>query len=141
MSNLIRYNEPLMSIFDELEKIVNNNVFSKNVDCWLPNVDIKDEDKAYLVKVDIPGMDKKNIKISVDQYNNLIIDGERDSEVKKESKGYICFERRKGSFFRKMALPSTINSQNIKAKYQNGVLEINIPKAEENLVKQIDIES
>jgi len=149
MSNLVRYNQPLTSIFDEFEKNISRvlsaypvfgNDFSTNGDSWLPDVDVKEEDKFYVIKADVPGMEKKDIKISIDQHNNLVIEGERDTEIKKEKKGYLCFERYKGSFFRKIALPGAADAQGIKAKYQNGVLEINIPKSKETMVKQISIE-
>lgn len=149
MSNLVRYNQPLTSIFDEFEKNINHflsaypvfgSEFSARGDSWLPDVDIKEEDKFYIVKADIPGMDKKDIGINIDQHNNLIIKGERDNEIKKEKNGYLYFERYKGSFFRKIPLPGAVNSQDVKAKYQSGVLEINIPKAKETVLKQINIE-
>lgn len=149
MSNLVRYNQSLASIFDEFEKNINrvlsaypvlDNDFYSVDDSWLPDVDVKEEDKFYVVKADMPGMEKKDIKISIDQQNNLIIEGERDDEIKKEKKGYIYFERYKGSFFRKIVLPRAVDAQVIKAKYQSGVLEINIPKSKETVVKQISIE-
>lgn len=139
MSNLIRYNRPFSSTFDELEKFLSYPSSINNRDVWLPDVYIKDDGSSYSVKSDVPGMDKKDIKINIDRYNNLIIEGERDVNIKKEQKNYLCFERYKGSFFRKIALPSAVDAQNIKAKYRDGVLEINVPKAKENITKQIDI--
>jgi HSP20 family protein len=149
MSNLVRYNQPLTSIFDEFGKNINRflsaypvlgNDFSSVGDSWLPDVDVKEEDKFYVVKADVPGMEKKDIKISIDQQNNLVIEGERDTEIKKEKKGYLCFERYKGAFFRKIALPGAVDAQGIKATYQSGVLEVNVPKSKETVVKQISIE-
>ena len=143
MSKLIRYNYPLSSVFDEMEKNFNNFLSypaSGNKDFWLPDVDIKEDGDVYTVKMDVPGMDKKNIKINIDKYNNLIVEGERDSEIKQNKKDYICFERYKGSFYRKFTLPGTVNSQGIKATYRDGVLDIKIPKAKEEVTKQINIE-
>ncbi len=147
MLNLTRHNQPLASIFDEFEKNINQflpsyfkNDPSNNNVYWTPEIDIKEEDQFYVVTADMPGMEKKDIKINMDQYNNLVIEGERDTETKKEKKGYICFERYKGTFFRKFSLPGVVDAQGIKAKYQNGVLEINIPKSKETVTKQISIE-
>jgi HSP20 family protein len=151
MSNLVHYNQPLTSIFDDFENNINRFLSSypargggfsdSNVgNYWLPNIDVKEEDRSYVITADVPGMEKKDIKISIDQYSNLIIEGERDTEVKKEKKGYICFERHKGSFFRKIALPGAVDAQDIKAKYQQGVLEVNVPKSKESVVKQINVE-
>lgn len=149
MLNLTRYNQHMNSIFDELDKSFNRFLPSTlsllrngivNNDCWLPNIDIKEDDTSYTVMADVPGIAKENIKTSIDQYNNLVIEGKRESEVKEEQKNYICIERQNGSFFRKIPIPGIVDAKDIKAKYQDGVLSITIPKTKENLTKEITLE-
>lgn len=145
MSSLIRYSRPFSVLLDEVENNL-NHAFSlyptnnQNRDYWLPEIDVKEQNNSYLIKMDLPGMDKKDVKISIDQQNNLVISGERETASKKERKDYICFERYKGSFFRKVPLPGTVDAQHITAKYRDGVLEITVPRAQEHLSKQIAIE-
>lgn len=147
LSNLIRYRS-LASLLNDFEKNANQlwnpseqYLANLNIDSWLPPVDIKEENDRYVVKADIPGVEVKDIKTSIDQQNNLIIEGEKESEFKKEEKNYSYTERSKGSFYRKINLPLMVDAENITAKYKNGVLEIIIPKTKKSTAKQIDIKS
>jgi HSP20 family protein len=136
-------------IFDELEKVIGRqppsfSVADKNSvnngNYWLPSIDIKEEESSFTVLADLPGIEKKDIKVSMDKYNNLIIEGEKAIEVKDEKMGHICMERCKGSFFRKIVLPNTVDPQAISANYRNGVLEIVVAKSNDNTIKQVIIQ-
>lgn len=106
---------------------------------WVPSVDIKEEKDKFLVLVDIPGVDPKEVKISWEN-NELSVQGHREIVKKDESENYSRIERNSGTFYRKFSLPDTADSQNIKATSKHGVLEILIPKHEKSKPQQISIE-
>ena len=83
------------------------------------------------MSVDLPGMDKSEIKMHVED-NGLVIEGERKSEKKEEKDKYHFCERHFGSFHREVSLPKNANVDGINAMYDNGVLKVVIPKKEEN---------
>ena len=91
---------------------------------------MKENEKEYELKVDLPGMDKSEIKMTVEN-NGLVIEGERKSEKKEEKDKYHFTERHYGSFHREVSLPKNANVEAINAVYENGVLNVVIPKKEE----------
>ncbi len=105
---------------------------------WNPAVDIAEKDAEYVVKVELPGLSKDDVKIST-QDNVLTIRGEKKEE--KESKGstYHRVERAYGSFQRSFTLPTTVKSDNIEASFNDGMLTITLPKAEEAKPKMIEV--
>lgn len=106
-----------------------------------PAVDVIDEKDRIIVKAELPGMNKDDIDITVED-GVLTIKGEkkRETEIKKE--GYYHLERRYGSFHRVIDLPDEVDENKVKATYKDGVLEINLPKKEETkrAEKKIKIE-
>jgi HSP20 family protein len=88
-----------------------------------------ESDKEIITTAEMPGLEKQDIKINVTE-DMLEISAETKQEEKKEEKGYIYRERRSGSYYRAISLPSTVDSDNSKATYENGVLEIKMPKTE-----------
>ena len=94
---------------------------------WHPAVDIIGRDKDILVRLDIPGVNEKDIDISFDGHI-LAVSGERVEDTGKEVDGYLTRERLFGSFHRIIHLPSNIESRGLKANYSRGVLEILIPR-------------
>jgi len=109
---------------------------------WVPSVDIKDEDKQFVIRADIPGVDPKDIEVSMEN-GMLTIKGERKSESEEEDKekGYRRVECSYGSFYRRFSLPDTADSDNIKAKGKDGVLEIVIAKQEPAKAKKISVKT
>ena len=94
-----------------------------------PFIDVMDGDKEIIATAEMPGLEKKDIKINVTE-DMLEISAETKQEEKKDEKGYIYRERRSGSYYRAISLPSTVDPDNSKATYENGVLEIKMPKTE-----------
>lgn len=92
-----------------------------------PLVDIKDEGDKYVVEVDLPGVDKKDINLEV-RGNSLLISAKKKEEKKEEKEGYIRSERSFVGYRRVLRLPEDADTNNIKAKYENGVLRIEIGK-------------
>ena len=93
-------------------------------------MDMKENDKEYELKVDLPGMEKSEIKMTVEN-NGLVIEGERKSEKKNKKDKCHFTERHYGSFRREISLPKNANVEAISAVYENGVLDVTIPKKEE----------
>lgn len=106
---------------------------------WAPAVDIKEDDKQFMVFADIPGVDPKSINIRMDENGVLTVSGEKTTESKKEEKGYTRIERFSGSFYRRFTLPDTADSHNISAKSKHGVLELIIPKKAKSQPKSIEV--
>jgi HSP20 family protein len=105
---------------------------------WAPRVDIKEEDKRFLILADIPGVDPADIEVNMDK-GVLSIKGERSSEGKEESARFTRVERSRGVFHRRFALPDSADADGITATGRHGVLEIAIPKKPETTPRRISI--
>jgi len=105
---------------------------------WTPAVDIAEHDDEYLVKVELPGVNKEDVKITIES-NVLTIRGEKKQEKETKKENYHRVERNYGSFQRSFTLPSTVKSDKIDASYKDGILSISLPKAEEAKPKQIEV--
>jgi HSP20 family protein len=92
-----------------------------------PKVEIRDKEKEYVIKAEIPGMDEKDLKVEFRQ-NSLIIAGERKSEKETEEKGNYRSEFRYGCFFREIPLDQEVDSEHANARYKNGVLTVHLAK-------------
>ncbi|MCK5015042.1 MAG: Hsp20/alpha crystallin family protein [Candidatus Omnitrophica bacterium] len=106
---------------------------------WVPAIDVHDEGDRYVVKAELPGMEKKNVQVSVNG-NILSIKGEKkkDNKIKEE---HCCrTERYYGSFQRNIRLANHVDIGKIKASFKDGVLELALPKNESAKLKSIDIE-
>ncbi len=106
---------------------------------WAPRVDVREEDKRFVIEADIPGVDPKAIEINMDK-GVLSIRGERKTERKVEDGKYSRVERAHGVFHRRFTLPDSANPDGIRATGKHGVLEIEIPKRPETTPRKIDIE-
>jgi HSP20 family protein len=104
---------------------------------WNPPVDVLEEKDKIMVKVEVPGIDEKDLRVTFED-GLLTISGERQFE-RKEERNYHRIERAYGSFTRTFSLPRTVDATQIAANYNNGVLEVTIPKKEDALPKQIAI--
>jgi HSP20 family protein len=107
---------------------------------WVPAVDIKEEDDAFVIVADIPGVDPKDIEVHMDN-GILTIKGEKETEKKEEREGYKRVERSFGSFYRRFGLPDTADPEKISAKSNHGVLEVRIAKHERVQPRKISVDS
>jgi HSP20 family protein len=105
---------------------------------WAPAVDIFENEQELVVKADLPDVQPGDLDIRVEN-NVLTIRGERKFEKKENENNYLRVERTYGAFSRSFSLANTVNAEAIKAEYQNGVLELHIPKREEAKPKQIKV--
>ncbi len=107
---------------------------------WRPAVDIVEEKGRIVLRADLPGVDRENIDVSMED-GFLTITGERAAEDRSEVDGIERYERVSGRFYRRFSLPETADAEVIKARMQNGILEIDIPKLPEVQPRRIDIEA
>jgi len=142
------YRDPVDTFRDfrgELDRIFNNNEtgYTETAPEWVPAVDIKEAKDAYEVVADVPGVEAKDIDISLDD-GVLTVKGERKHESKdaseEEGEAYTRTERSYGSFYRRFTLPDTADAENISAKTEHGVLKLHIPKKEKALPKKISVQ-
>jgi len=145
---LIRW-RPLVRDMESVQEEVNrvfDSFFGPNVyrrgsepSMWEPEVDISEDKDNLIVQVDLPGMEKDDIRVRVHD-GMLTIAGERKLDrEEKDGQSYYRRERTFGSFTRTFTLPTTVDGQKIKAAYKNGVLTIDLPKVEAAKPKEIPI--
>jgi HSP20 family protein len=106
---------------------------------FTPRVDIAESDKALMIHAELPGMAKDDVKITVSDDNILTIRGEKKREEKTEDKNYMRVERAYGSFTRSFTLPDNLDTARIAAQFENGVLNVSIPKTEPVKPKETEI--
>ncbi len=105
---------------------------------FTPAADIYEDDKKIAIKLEVPGIDEKDLDVSVEN-NTLTIKGERKFEKEEKEENFHRVERRYGSFFRAFTLPSTVDTEHVSANYQNGVLKLELKKKPEAQPKQIKV--
>ena len=94
---------------------------------WAPRVDMYEESGDIVVKAELPGIQRSDIEVTVED-NDLILKGERKSEKEVKDENYYRVERAYGTFYRRIPLPSAVDAEKIKAKFQDGVLEVRVAK-------------
>ncbi|HOG23149.1 MAG: Spore protein SP21 [Candidatus Omnitrophica bacterium ADurb.Bin292] len=149
MNHLIRKENQWMDPFDMLADLhgnINRLLSSslrrgsqENISSFAPSLDLREKDDRFVVRADVPGIDKKDIDISVIG-NTLMIKGERKSEERQDEKGYYYTERVFGTFHRSVELPVEVDSEKVTASYKDGVLEVTVPKSERAKPKQIKVD-
>ena len=105
---------------------------------FVPPVDIYEDEHSVTLKVEVPGLDPKDVDVQVENHT-LTIKGERKFEKEEKEENFHRIERRYGSFVRSFTLPSTVDTDNIKADYENGVLKVLLAKSAEAKPKQIKV--
>ncbi len=98
-------------------------------DAWAPAVDIFEDDKAIVIKADLPEVDKKDVEVTLD-HGVLTLKGERKLEKEEKKDNYTRIERSYGSFLRSFSLPDYVEADKIAADYTGGVLKLTLPKSQ-----------
>ena len=130
--------DEIRNVFDRFlngEETDQSNVVTSQ---WTPRVDIKEEDSRFVIFADIPGVDPKDIEITMEK-GILSIKGERKSESTEQNGKLTRTERSHGLFYRRFALPDSANAEGINAVGKNGVLEISIPKRPETAPRRNNV--
>lgn len=134
MTNLVYY-QP-WSLMDrwhrEIDQIFNGRADASqpavpNSAAWMPSVDLQEEDDRFVLRADVPGVALKDIEVSAED-GTLTIRGERPAKDRVSSDAFEHIERAAGTFLRRFTLPDSARAEAIKARYADGVLEIEIPK-------------
>ncbi|HHS12998.1 MAG TPA: Hsp20/alpha crystallin family protein [bacterium] len=140
--SLVRWNprQSLMSLPSALDDFFRG--FGLNFEeqdrIWMPIVDVAETEDAYEIKAEIPGLKKEDIKISLEE-GMLTLQGEKKEEKEKEKRNYHRIERVYGAFHRSFRLPREVEADKIKARYEDGILSVVIPKSEKLKPKQIAV--
>ncbi len=139
--DIITYPHRQLSAFDRfINSWFENSLSTTEERSIIPAVDVETTDKEYAITAEIPGIDKKDVHIEVND-GVLTISGEKsDKREKSDEHSYVC-ERRFGSFSRRFSLPKDADTDHINAQYANGVLALTIPrKQEKKNIKKINIQ-
>ena len=105
---------------------------------WAPLVDIVEDDKEYLIKVELPEVQKENVKVTVEG-GTLSISGERKAEKEEKGRKFHRIERYYGSFERSFSVPDDADSSKVNAEFKEGVLRVHLAKSEKARPKQIEV--
>jgi HSP20 family protein len=106
---------------------------------FVPPVDIYEDEHRIVLKLEVPGMKQEDFDVQLEN-NTLTIRGERKFEKEEKEENFHRIERRYGTFFRSFAVPNTVNTEQVKAGYEAGVLRIELAKREETKPKQIKVQ-
>ena len=146
MTNLIRFSpstemrrlqREIDSLFDNFFPTRYEEGNNEGV-AWSPRVDLAETDDAYFIHADVPGLKKEDIEINY-QDGTLTVRGERTFEETDENRKFVRVERSYGRFYRAFTLPKTVKEGDINATFEDGVLTIEVPKAEEKKPRRIEI--
>ena len=105
---------------------------------WIPAMDVVETGDHFVLKADLPGLSENDVKIELEE-NVLTISGERKVEHEQKGEGYYRVERSFGAFSRSLTLPEGVDADAIKANFDNGVLEVRIPKPEQQKPRKVQI--
>jgi HSP20 family protein len=135
----------MVGIQDEMNRLFNDFLSSapgenaeSGLSYWGPSVDISENDDEILLEAEVPGMNRDDIKITI-QDNVLTLKGEKKQQAEKKGTNYHRIERSYGSFERSFSLPTSVQADQVKANYQNGILHVKLPKSEEAKPKEISV--
>ncbi len=136
--SIIRYNADdfVPTSFSNLvDRFFNESLTRSGGSTFVPKVDILEKDQAFELHVAAPGMNKEDFKIDFKD-NYLTISGERKFTNEKKDKNFHSVETQYGAFSRSFSLPENVDATRINAKYNNGILELSIPKDEKKVIAQ-----
>lgn len=144
--NIVKYDpfRELRGLQDEMTRLFagvapasfNRDEFARGT--WSPNVDIYEDKDRLIVEAELPGMNREDFEISVEN-NVLTLKGERRFEKSTEGDNYHRIERAYGAFTRQFTLPQTVTAEGANADFENGVLSVALPKREETKARKIEI--
>ena len=128
----------LQNRVNSLFRDLNEGENSLTTASFVPAVDVYEDEKAVVLKLEVPGVEEKDLDISIEK-NTLTVKGERKFEKEEKEENFHRIERRYGSFYRAFTLPSTVDTENVQANYNAGVLRLEFKKKPEAQPKQIKV--
>lgn len=140
MTQIVRWNrvDPT-NLLNEFERVFNRPTFRWHNE-WSVALDVAENDEGYVVKASLPGIPADDVELTLED-NVLTIKGEMKADETVEEAQYHVRERRFGSFSRSIRFPVLVNSTAVTASFENGVLSLQVPKAEEAKAKRIEIKA
>jgi HSP20 family protein len=105
---------------------------------WIPAMDLVEADDEFVLRADLPGVTEDDVNIEVED-NVLTISGQRKTEHEERKEGYYRVERASGSFSRALTLPEGVDPESVTATFENGVLEVRVPKPEQRKPRKVTI--
>ena len=147
MMNLVRWNpfREMTAMQNRIDRMFNNPYWltdrvgdDTGMGMWNPVVDLYEKDDHFVIKAELPGVDKKDIAIDLKD-RVLTLSGERSYENEVKEENYYRRERSYGKFQRAFTLPADVDSDKIKAEFKDGLLKIEVPKPEQQKPKQVTI--
>ncbi len=136
--SIVRYNSNDFvpaSFSSIVDRFFNDSIARSGGSTFVPKVDVIENAEAYEIHFAAPGLAKEDFKIEVND-NHLTVSGERKFSNEKKDKNYHSIETQYGSFSRSFSLPENVDGAKINAKYNNGILELTLPKDEKKVLKQ-----
>ena len=130
--------EPLTADFDRLFSTLFDRSNQATVQRWVPPMDLVEHDDHFLLRADLPGLTQEDVSLEFND-GTLTVSGERKPEHAQRERGYYRLERQFGNFSRQLTLPEGIDPDAVKASFENGVLEVWIPKPEQRKPRRIPI--
>ena len=139
MKALVHYRPRTLGFFDRWDKVLDSFFDDQRYEYnRLPSVDVREDDKAYHLEAELPGMTEKDIEVKVEE-NLLTISGKNEAGKEEKKNGYVIRERKSASFNRSFVLPKDVNKDNIKAEFKNGLLTLTIEKSPKAQPKMIEV--
>ena len=147
MMDLIRWNpwNELVSLRERMNRVFDDSLFRSDrredsfaMGTWSPAVDMFEKDDTVVIKAELPGLDKKDVSLDL-QNGVLTLKGERKYENEVKEENYYRREMSCGKFIRSFSLPADVDADKIKAEFQNGLLTVEVPKPEAHKPKQIKV--
>jgi len=147
MMDLIRWNpwNELAALRDRMNRVFDDSLFRSDrrddplaMGSWSPTVDMFEKDDKVVIKAELPGLDKKDVSLDL-QNGVLTLKGERKHENEVKEENFYRREMSYGKFVRSFSLPVDVDADQIKAEFQNGLLTVEVPKPEEHKPKQIKV--
>lgn len=135
LRELFELQRGINQLFDESFGTPREEVASR---AWTPAVDVYEDEDSFLIKVELPEINREDVKVNLNE-NTLSISGERRVENEDKRDNYHRVERSYGQFYRSFTLPPNVNAEGINAQFKEGVLRLTLPKKEEAKPRQIDV--
>ena len=132
--------EQLSSLREEMNRLFESPLagLSQGFNTWAPTVDLFEDKNNFFVQLEVPGMKKEEIEVSLHE-GTLIISGERKFEHESDERQTYRSERFSGRFQRSVVLPAAVAADKVTASYKDGILTVTLPKSEESKPKQIEV--
>jgi HSP20 family protein len=134
LRGIVAFRNPFNTLFRDLKEGEGTQATAS----FIPAVDVYEDEKKVVLKLEVPGIEEKDLDVSVEK-NTLTVKGERKLEKEEKEENFHRIERRYGSFYRAFTLPTTVDTESVAASYNAGVLKVELTKKPEAQPKQIKV--